>query len=369
MTGDSDIGSTQSVKRIAITPGEPAGIGPDILVQLAQQEQQAELVAIADPNLLIDRAKRLNLPLSIKPFNANAAAQASAAGEITVEAISLKYIPEPGSFSDIQAGTQADANQYQSGQYVLQTLDRAIEQCSSKTLDALVTGPINKHLVNQYLLSLNNKQSFFFSGHTEYLAEQTNTARVVMMLASAKTPSLNKALRVALATTHLPLRDVADAIQAGMLEEILQILNHDLQHHFGISQPRILVCGLNPHAGEQGDLGKEELDVINPCLDKLRKQGINLSDALPADTLFTAKYLDQADAVLAMYHDQGLPVLKSHSFGQAVNITLGLPFIRTSVDHGTAFDLAGTGKASDSSLRAAIDMAIELSQSAKSQHQ
>jgi 4-hydroxythreonine-4-phosphate dehydrogenase len=154
-----------------------------------------------------------------------------------------------------------------------------------------------------------------------------------------------------------------------MLEETLQILNHDLQHHFGISQPRILVCGLNPHAGEQGDLGKEELEVINPCLDKLRKQGINLSDALPADTLFTAKYLDQADAVLAMYHDQGLPVLKSHSFGQAVNITLGLPFIRTSVDHGTAFDLAGTGKASESSLRAAIDMAIDLSQSAKSQHQ
>lgn len=369
MTGDSDIGSTQSVKRIAITPGEPAGIGPDILVQLAQQEQRAELVAIADPELLIDRAKRLNLPLSIKPFNTNAAAQASAAGEITVDAVSLKNIPEPGDIADTHADTSADANKYQSGQYVLQTLDRAIEQCSNKTLNALVTGPINKHLVNQHLLSLNKNEPIFFSGHTEYLAEQTNTARVVMMLATAKTPSLNKILRVALATTHLPLREVADAIQADMLEETLQILHQDLQHHFGISQPRILVCGLNPHAGEQGDLGKEELEIINPCLDKLRKQGFNLSSALPADTLFTAKYLDQADAVLAMYHDQGLPVLKSHSFGQAVNITLGLPFIRTSVDHGTAFDLAGTGKASESSLRAAIDMAIDLSQSVPSQVQ
>nr|HAW14204.1 4-hydroxythreonine-4-phosphate dehydrogenase PdxA [Cellvibrionales bacterium] len=226
-----------------------------------------------------------------------------------------------------------------------------------------------KHVINQHLSSQDNGNTFF-SGHTEYLAEQTNTPRVVMMLATENSESsslLSRPLRVALATTHLPLRDVADAIQPAMLEETLRILHHDLIAYFGISQPNILVCGLNPHAGEQGDLGDEELRIIEPCLAKLRSQGMQLSAALPADTLFTAKYLDTADAVLAMYHDQGLPVLKSHGFGQAVNITLGLPFIRTSVDHGTAFDLAGTGKANTSSLNTAISMAIDLSQQASNQ--
>ena len=343
-----------TVSRIAITPGEPAGIGPDILVQLAQHQQRAQLVAIADPSLLLDRAKRLGLPLAIKPFNESALAECAQPGELFVDAIKLTAIPEPGVANN------------ESGEYVLKTLDRGIALCNNKILDALVTGPINKHVINQYLSSQDNGNTFF-SGHTEYLAEQTNMPRVVMMLATENSESsslLSRPLRVALATTHLPLRDVADAIQPAMLEETLRILHHDLISYFGISQPNILVCGLNPHAGEQGDLGDEELRIIEPCLAKLRSQGMQLSAALPADTLFTAKYLDTADAILAMYHDQGLPVLKSHGFGQAVNITLGLPFIRTSVDHGTAFDLAGTGKASTSSLNTAISMAIDLSQQA-----
>ncbi|HAB55821.1 MAG TPA: 4-hydroxythreonine-4-phosphate dehydrogenase PdxA [Cellvibrionales bacterium] len=345
------------ISRIAITPGEPAGIGPDILVQLAQHQQRAQLVAIADPSLLLDRAKRLGLPLVIKSFNDNAIAECAKPGELFVDAIELISIPEPGVANS------------ESGEYVLKTLDRGIALCKNKQLDALVTGPINKHVINQHLSSQDNGNTFF-SGHTEYLAEQTNTPRVVMMLATENSESsslLSRPLRVALATTHLPLRDVADAIQPAMLEETLRILHHDLIAYFGISQPNILVCGLNPHAGEQGDLGDEELRIIEPCLAKLRSQGMQLSAALPADTLFTAKYLDTADAVLAMYHDQGLPVLKSHGFGQAVNITLGLPFIRTSVDHGTAFDLAGTGKASTSSLNTAISMAIDLSQQASNQ--
>ena len=345
------------ISRIAITPGEPAGIGPDILVQLAQHQQRAQLVAIADPSLLLDRAKRLGLPLVIKSFNDNALAECAKPGELFVDAIELISIPEPGVANS------------ESGEYVLKTLDRGIALCKNKQLDALVTGPINKHVINQHLSSQDNGNTFF-SGHTEYLAEQTNTPRVVMMLATENSESsslLSRPLRVALATTHLPLRDVADAIQPAMLEETLRILHHDLIAYFGISQPNILVCGLNPHAGEQGDLGDEELRIIEPCLAKLRSQGMQLSAALPADTLFTAKYLDTADAVLAMYHDQGLPVLKSHGFGQAVNITLGLPFIRTSVDHGTAFDLAGTGKASTSSLNTAISMAIDLSQQASNQ--
>ncbi len=343
-----------TVSRIAITPGEPAGIGPDILVQLAQHQQHAQLVAIADPSLLLDRAKRLGLPLIIKSFNDNTIAECAKPGELFVDAIELTSIPEPGIANS------------ESGAYVLKTLDRGIALCKNKTLDALVTGPINKHLINEHLSSI-DKHSTLFSGHTEYLAEQTNTPRVVMMLATENSEAsslLSRPLRVALATTHLPLREVADAIQPAMLEETLRILHQDLISHFGIRQPNILVCGLNPHAGEQGDLGDEELRIIEPCLAKLRSQGMQLSAALPADTLFTAKYLDTADAVLAMYHDQGLPVLKSHGFGQAVNITLGLPFIRTSVDHGTAFDLAGTGKANISSLDAAISMAIDLSQQA-----
>ena len=346
--------------RIAITPGEPAGIGPDITVQIAQQAHDAELVAIADPQLLNARAKQLGLPLTIKPYDPSQAALPSVAGELIVDPILLD--------ASIEAGV---ANSQASG-YVLATLDRAIDLCHSKQLDGLVTGPINKHIINQYLQQCGdngrraNRQ--FFSGHTEYLAQQTQTPKVVMMLATnppadPKQGLLTRPLRVALVTTHLPLKAVAEAINHENLKQTITILQQDLIHHFGISDPTILVCGLNPHAGEDGDLGDEEIRIIEPCLAELRAQGMRLSQALPADTLFTERYLASADAVLAMYHDQGLPVLKSHGFGRAVNITLGLPFIRTSVDHGTAFDLAGSGQASSGSLLAAINMAVDLCQS------
>tara|TARA_B100000767_G_scaffold138680_1_gene131118 strand:- start:3986 stop:5044 length:1059 start_codon:yes stop_codon:yes gene_type:complete len=349
-----------NIPRIAVTPGEPAGIGPDIAIQIAQQAHLAELVVIADPELLEARAKQLNLPIAIKIFDPSQPAQPSTAGKLIVDPVSLPTHIEPGK-----------ANPQASG-YVLNTLDRAIHLCREKQLSALVTGPINKHLINQYLQQCPGESAHtddtFFSGHTEYLAQQTHTPKVVMMLA-ANPPSkqikslLTRPLRVALVTTHLPLKAVANAINYDNVKQTITILQHDLIHHFGISSPNILVCGLNPHAGENGDLGDEELTIIEPCLAELRAKGMRLSQALPADTLFTEKYLSGADAVVAMYHDQGLPVLKSHGFGRAVNITLGLPFIRTSVDHGTAFDLAGTGQASCGSLLAAIDMAIDLCQS------
>ena len=346
--------------RIAITPGEPAGIGPDITVQIAQQAHAAELVAISDPQLLIARARQLDLPLTIKAYQPSQAAQPSVAGELVVDPISLD--------TSIEAGA---ANPQASG-YVLATLDRAINLCHSKQLSGLVTGPINKHLINQYLQQCSDDvsrvNSEFFSGHTEYLAQRTQTSKVVMMLATnppahPKEGLLTRPLRVALVTTHLPLKAVSEAINHDDLKQTITILQHDLIHHFGIIDPNILVCGLNPHAGEGGDLGEEEIRIIEPCLAELRAQGMRLSQALPADTLFTDKYLTNADAVLAMYHDQGLPVLKSHGFGRAVNITLGLPFIRTSVDHGTAFDLAGSGQANSGSLLAAINMAVDLCRS------
>lgn len=346
-----------TIPRIAITPGEPAGIGPEITIKLAQQAHAAELVVIADPDLLLALAKQLRLPLTIKKFNPSQPAQSSTAGELVVDPISLG--------AHIEAGK---ANPQASG-YVLETLDRAIQLCLSKQLNGLVTGPVNKHLINQHLQQKhgdsNGRSNCFFSGHTEYLAEKTQTPKVVMMLAvnppaHSKESLLIRPLRVALVTTHLPLKAVAEAINPHSLKQTITILQRDLIHQFGIAEPNILVCGLNPHAGEQGDLGDEEINIIEPCLAELRAKGMRLSQVLPADTLFTDKYLRDADAVLAMYHDQGLPVLKSHGFGRAVNITLGLPFIRTSVDHGTAFDLAGTGEANSGSLSAAVDMAIDL---------
>jgi 4-hydroxythreonine-4-phosphate dehydrogenase len=317
---------------IAITPGEPAGIGPDLLVQLAQLPHHAQLVAFANADLLADRAKRLSLPLELTSFNADCPQASTGQGKLSIVESDLAVIPQPGQ------GTAASAS------YVINTLDQAIEHAKRQQVDALVTGPINKHLINT-----GTSTTQHFTGHTEYLAQQTATPRVVMMLAAENPPHLPQPLRVALATTHLPLRDVPAAITYETIEQ------------FSIAQPRILICGLNPHAGEQGDLGSEEIDVIQPCIEALRTQGLDLSDAMPADTLFTSHHLNQADAVLAMYHDQGLPVLKSHGFGESVNITLGLPFIRTSVDHGTAFDLAGTGRANIGSLQAALACAINLS--------
>ena len=317
--------------RLIITSGEPAGIGPDLCLMLANHSFPVQLVVAADPELLSHRARQLKLNVNLKTFNPDDH-QPAQVGELIVAPLSLSKPCTPG---------QPDpAN----GQYVLDMLSYAAQGCMNGLFDGMVTGPVHKEVINNAGVP--------FTGHTEFLAEQTHTRKVVMMLAT-------KGLRVALATTHLPLRDVADAITPESLEAVIRILDKDLKNKFGIAEPEVLVCGLNPHAGEGGHLGTEEVEVMIPVLDKLRQEGMNLKGPLPADTLFNPNYLESADAVLAMYHDQGLPVLKFKGFGKAVNITLGLPLVRTSVDHGTALDLAGSGKASPDSLLTAIDYALQ----------
>lgn len=323
--------------RLAITPGEPAGIGPDLVVQLAQKPQSCELVVYADPQLLLSRADQLGLRLSIREFTGEIAGP-TAQGELRVRPVQLSHAVTPGQLCADNAP------------YVLDTLTAAASDCQNGLVDAMVTGPVHKGIINEAGIA--------FSGHTEFLAHLTQTPRVVMMLAT-------EGLRVALATTHLPLAQVPDAISQASLTEVITILHRDLKQKFGIDKPHILVCGLNPHAGEGGHLGREEIDVIIPVLDSLRSSGFSLEGPLPADTLFTPKYLAHGDAVLAMYHDQGLPVLKYVGFGAAVNITLGLPIIRTSVDHGTALDLAGTGQAGIGSLLTAIAYAKTMAESSQ----
>lgn len=319
--------------RVAITPGEPAGIGPDLTVQLAQQPHPVELVAIADPQLLQQRAAQLQLPLTLRTVDLNHRPRASSAGELSILPVALARPCQTGQLDPANAG------------YVLATLDAAIDGCLAQQFAAMVTAPVHKAVINDAGIA--------FSGHTEYLAQRTHTPQVVMMLAT-------EGLRVALATTHLPLQEVPAQITGHHLERVLRILQRDLQQHFGLPQPRILVLGLNPHAGEGGHMGREEIDHIIPCLQRLTREGMLLQGPLPADTAFTDKYLQHCDAVLAMYHDQGLPVLKYKGFGNAVNITLGLPIIRSSVDHGTALDLAGTGRANLGSLQTALHTAIDM---------
>ena len=321
-----------TVKRIALTPGEPAGIGPDLCIALVQSELPCQLIAIADPELLQERAKRLGLPLKLTEFNENAPAQAHQAGQLTVLPVDL--------IAPVSTGQLNAAN----SRYVLKTITKAVQGCMKGMFAAMVTAPVHKGIINVADIA--------FTGHTEFIAEITG-GNPVMMLA---TPGL----RVALVTIHLPLSEVPKAITHTRLRQVVRTLDHDLRTRFGIEKPRLLVCGLNPHAGENGYLGREEIDIIEPVLNNLRKLGLDLEGPLPADTLFTPKYLEQADAVLAMYHDQGLPVLKHKGFGKSVNITLGLPIIRTSVDHGTALDLAGTGLADVGSLRYALETAITM---------
>ncbi|MBA4381467.1 MAG: 4-hydroxythreonine-4-phosphate dehydrogenase PdxA [Sideroxydans sp.] len=313
---------------LAITAGEPAGIGPDLCLQLAGHDRP--LVVIADRSMLQQRAAQLGVDVSFHDY--------SSATPHVEGKLSVLHVPAA---QPVTAGKLDSQN----AAYVLKTLDRALQGCVSGEFAGMVTAPVHKGIINVAGIP--------FTGHTEYLAEQTHTPLVVMMLAGG-------GMRVALATTHLPLREVADAITQPLLEDILRILNRDLQRRFGIPHPRILVAGLNPHAGEGGHLGREELDVMIPVLNRLRAEGMSVSEPLPADTLFAAHRLRECDAVLAMYHDQGLPVLKHASFGEGVNITLGLPIIRTSVDHGTALELAGTGKANVGSLLEAIKVAIEM---------
>ncbi len=314
-----------------VTSGEPAGIGPDICLSLAGRVDKRPVVVLADMQMLQQRAKQLGNPVELVAYQGQE--QSSLSGQLFVEHIPLIEPVELGQLNPANAA------------YVIEQLRCSADYAMSGRSVGVATAPVQKSVINDAGIG--------FSGHTEYYQEFAGVDRVVMMLAT-------KTLRVALATTHLPLRDVPDAITKQRLHQVIDILIHDLKTKFKIATPRILVCGLNPHAGEDGYLGREEIDVINPVLEIYRAQGIDMTLSLPADTLFTPENLKDADAVLAMYHDQGLPVLKSQGFGEAVNITLGLPFIRTSVDHGTALSLAGTGQAKSSSLHVAVDLALDL---------
>lgn len=332
---------------IALTPGEPAGIGPDLTVLLAQQARQSRIVAIADRAVLQERAEQLKLPLRIHDFDPASHAtrqDQSTRAEDVSDLPGELYVQHVPVHSPVTCGQLDPAN----GRYVLATLDAAIDGCMNGYFGAMVTAPLHKGVINDAGIP--------FTGHTEYLAERTHSEPVMMLV--TETP--DGPLRVALATTHLPLAAVPAALSADVLRRALQILHADLIRQFGIVQPRILVAGLNPHAGESGHMGREEIDIIEPVLAELRTRGMQLTGPLPADTLFTPQHLRHADAVMAMFHDQGLPVLKYAGFGKAINITLGLPVIRTSVDHGTALDKAGSGDINSGSLGAAIALAIQL---------
>ncbi|WP_440996296.1 4-hydroxythreonine-4-phosphate dehydrogenase PdxA [Arhodomonas sp. SL1] len=311
--------------------GEPAGIGPDLVAMLAAAPPPGcRLVVVGDPVVVEDRARRLGLRIGLTPYREGTTPPA---GATEIAAVPMR--------SPVSCGHLDPAN----ARAVLDSLDEALHGCLRGHYDAMVTAPVHKGIINEAGIP--------FSGHTEYLAAGSGGALPVMMLVAGE-------LRVALVTTHLPLRAVADAVTPERLQRVTRTLVDDLQRRFGLSRPRVLVAGLNPHAGEGGHLGREEIEVITPVLERLRGEGLDLVGPLPADTLFTPDQLAGADAVLAMYHDQGLPVLKYAGFGHAVNVTLGLPLIRTSVDHGTALDLAGSGRASDGSLRAAVALAGEL---------
>ncbi|TVT75593.1 MAG: 4-hydroxythreonine-4-phosphate dehydrogenase PdxA [Denitromonas halophila] len=322
--------SASSTPVLAVTSGEPAGVGPELCLQLAVQPWPGRVVVLADADLLAERLGATGQTLTLHPYQRDIA-------------------PPPGALEvlDVPLSVPAVAGQLDpaNARPVLSMLDRAIEGCVSGEFAAMVTAPVHKGIICDAGVP--------FSGHTEYLAEATATGRVVMMLVGG-------GLRVALVTTHLPLSAVPGAITPAALAETLAILDQDLRTRFGLASPRILVAGLNPHAGEGGHMGREEIDVIAPVLDRLRSTGMQLIGPLPADTLFVPHTLEQGDAVLAMYHDQGLPVLKHASFGGGVNVTLGLPIIRTSVDHGTALDLAGTGRADPGSLFAAVKLAFDM---------
>ncbi len=319
---------------LVITPGEPAGIGPDLCIELALKPCSGiQSVIVADPELLTARAALLGHTVLLTPFDASAPPRENNLGELFLVPVPLGEPVTPGVLA---SGNSA---------YVLATLRKACDMVLAGTVKALVTGPVHKGIINDAGIP--------FTGHTEFLAEYCKRPLTVMMLAT-------EGLRVALATTHLPLAQVPAAITKPLLRDIIGILHQDLQHKFGIEKPRILVCGLNPHAGEGGHLGTEEIEIIEPVLEEMRQQGLTLIGPLPADTLFTDKYLAQADAVLSMFHDQGLPVLKFKGFGDSCNITLGLPMIRTSVDHGTALDLAGSGTIDSGSLYNAISAAASM---------
>jgi 4-hydroxythreonine-4-phosphate dehydrogenase len=321
------------VPRIVITSGEPAGIGPDACVTLAQTPHEADIVVAGDGEFLKATAAQLGLPLAVKTYQPSAPHSPHEAGTLTVLEVPLR--------TAVQAG-EPDAR---NAPYVIEMLNRACDGCTNGEFAAMVTAPVQKSTLMD--------GGYAFSGHTEYLAERTRAALPVMLL-------INDGLRVALVTTHLPLLEVPRAITRSRLISTLNIVNMDLQRHFGIAEPRIAVLGLNPHAGEAGHLGREEIEVIAPAIAELKAQGMQLQGPVPADTAFTARFLEGCDVIVAMYHDQGLPVIKHVGFGNAVNLTLGLPILRTSVDHGTALSLARSGKADTGSLSAALALAVDL---------
>ncbi len=314
---------------VAVTPGEPAGIGPDLCLRLIRQQHDCHVVLIADPQLLQQRAALLDLPLDLALWSGRPDKQART------------YLAPVTADQATTVGQLNPAN----ASYVLKTLERAVTGCLAAEFDALVTGPVHKGIINDAGIP--------FTGHTEFLAQRSGAEQPVMLLTCP-------GLRVALATIHLPLAQVSRHITRPHLQRILEVLHHDLRSRFAIPDPTILVCGLNPHAGEGGHLGREEIDVIGPVIEQQQAQGRRVLGPVPADTAFLPAQLAKVDAVLAMYHDQGLPVIKHHDFAHAVNVTLGLPFIRTSVDHGTALALAGTGQADPSSLLAALQLAVQL---------
>jgi 4-hydroxythreonine-4-phosphate dehydrogenase len=340
-----NVDTVRTIPRIALTTGEPAGIGPDLIIQLAQSgelQKQSELIVIADAELMQQRAAQLKLPLTLITFDPLQANTPLKAGELFILPVKLRSACQPGVLNSSNA------------HYVLETLATATDGCLNNLFDAMVTAPVHKGIINDAGVA--------FTGHTEFLADRTHTKQVVMMLAT-------QGLKVALVTTHLPLMDVPKTITAPLIKSVCRIVQQDLQQYFGLATPRISVLGLNPHAGEGGHMGREEIDQIIPAMKDLIKEGLCLDGPLPADTAFTEKHLANCDTVLAMYHDQGLPVLKYKGFGNAVNITLGLPIIRTSVDHGTALDLAATGSADAGSLQVAIDTAITMAKHQKASKQ
>lgn len=328
------IKKNKQFQRIVITTGEPAGIGPDVVIMSAQKKWPVELIVCADPNLLLDRAKQINCPLRLRSYHSEKIASPCLPGELSILKMLLSNNTIPG---------QLNAN---NNNYVIDTLKRASQGCLNGEFSALVTGPVHKGILNRGNIS--------FSGHTEFLSQINKCKKTVMMLS-------NRKLRVALATTHIPILSVPKMITQKSLCDTISILAQELKKYFGISYPKIYVCGLNPHAGESGYIGEEEINIIIPALNILRKNiNYELIGPLSADTIFQKKYIQHADVILAMYHDQGLPVLKYSGFGQSVNITLGLPFIRTSVDHGTALELSGTGTALPNSMIMAITVAMNM---------
>ncbi len=329
--------AARRLPRIALSSGEPAGIGPELCLEIARRAWPCELVCLADRGLLEERARAVGSTVRIAAAAAGRAPTAQVAGQLDVRHLPLAT-PARASELDVR-----------NAPYVLALLDQALAGCAAGEFDALVTAPVQKSIINDAGIA--------FTGHTEYLALRTG-GRPVMLLTAGK-------LRVALATTHLPLKAVSAAIDRELLDTVIDVVDRDLRRLWGFASPRIAVCGLNPHSGEGGHLGDEELRIISPAIEAARRRGIDATGPVPADTAFVPRALLNVDVVIAMYHDQGLPVLKHAGFGNSVNVTLGLPLIRTSVDHGTALDLAGTGRADPGSLEAALELAIDFVERAR----